>query len=144
MKRIIFILVFMIMAHTSSADDSVQFQQDLALCEQQYQQEKTCEEEGTTACYHQQMNANKNIQQCYKRIAVSLFENFYNLSNKEAEERFDRYNKSLYDQFLFVYSESDYCQKNNCGIAIYLYSEHATTEQLRYYINKIITSVTNR
>ena len=100
-----------------------------------------CPETWNTKCYHKLMAANKDTQLCYKQIAIDMFVRFYNLPGKEAEKRFDTFSKSLYEQYLFVLFETNYCQKNNCGIGQYLHSEYATTEQLKYYVNKIINSV---
>lgn len=86
----------------------------------------------------------KDMQICYQKIAVNLFKEFYQLTEKEATQRFDRYANFIYDQYLFIFSETSYCKKNNCGIGLYLYSEYATTEQLYYYINKIIKSISAR
>ena len=52
--------------------------------------------------------------------------------------------KFIYNQYLFVYSETSYCKKNNCGVSPYLYSEYATTQQLSDYIAKLITYITNQ
>lgn len=90
------------------------------------------------------MDTHKNTQNCYKEIAVSLFTKFYSQPEDKAEQRFNDFNKFIYDQYLFVFSETDYCKKNNCGIAPYLYSEYATTKQLHFYVNKIIRSVASR
>ena len=101
-----------------------------------------CPEAWNMDCYRELMKAHKNTQKCYKSIAVKLFKEFYGLSETEAEKRYNDYSNFMYNQYLFVFSETNYCKKHNCGTALYLYSEYATTEQLRYYVNKIIKSIT--
>ena len=95
-------------------------------------------------CYYSLMKANQNTQKCYKKIAVDLFETYYGLSQNEAEKKFDSFSKFIYEQYLYVFSETDYCQRNNCGISLYLYSEYTTTEELQTYISKIIGSISAR
>ena len=90
------------------------------------------------------MSAHKSTQQCFRKTAIELFEKFYGLSNSEAQKKIDDFNKFIYDQYLFIFSETDFCKKNNCGISLYLYSEYTTTEQLQYYVNKIIRSISAR
>lgn len=106
--------------------------------------DKECSEKWSMKCYNHRMIIQKNIQQCYKELTVELFENFYGLPETKAIEQFDTYSKFIYNQYLFVYSETSYCKKNNCGVSPYLYSEYATTQQLSDYIAKLITYITNQ
>ena len=106
--------------------------------------EQRCQEKWSIKCYNYRMQTQKNIQQCYKEIAVDLFENFYGLSEIKAKEQFDVYNKFIYNQYLFVFLEMKYCQQNNCGVSPYLYSEYATTQEMHNYVNKIIGAISAR
>ncbi len=106
--------------------------------------EQKCPESWSMKCYDHLMSAHKTTQQCFRKTAIELFEKFYGLSNSEAQKKIDDFNKFIYDQYLFIFSETDFCKKNNCGISLYLYSEYTTTEQLQYYVNKIIRSISAR
>ena len=103
-----------------------------------------CPETWGMKCYNKLMDAHHTTQKCYKKIAVDLFVKFYGLSPSVAVERCDAFQKSIYDQYFFIFAKTNYCKKNNCGIGLYLYSEYTTTEQLRYYVNKIIRSLSAR
>jgi hypothetical protein len=113
-------------------------------CETYKQQEQKCPESWNMKCYNHLMSTYKNTQKCFRNIAVELFENFYGLSKHEAEKKFEDYNKFIYDQYFFIFAETDFCRKNNCGISIDLHSEYTTTDQLRYFVNKIIRSISAR
>ena len=106
--------------------------------------EKLCPDSWSMKCYNHLMKTNKITQQCYKNIAVKLFEKFYNLSSDKAKNKFDEYYYFMYKQHLFIYADTAYCKQNNCGLSLYLYSEYATTEELYNYIDKIIKSVSAR
>ncbi len=106
--------------------------------------EQKCPESWSMKCYNHLMTAHKNTQQCFQKVAVKLFTNFYELSEKEANKKIDDFLKFTYDQYFFIFAETDFCKKNNCGLSIYLYSEYVTTDQLRYYVNKIIRSISAR
>ena len=95
-------------------------------------------------CYNYLTQAHEDVRQCYKEIAVDLFKKYYGLSENDAEKRYDTFQKFMYDQYLFLYTESEYCKKNNCGVSIYLYSEYATTRSLYDYINKMISTLSAR
>ena len=107
-------------------------------------EEKKCSEIWGTKCYNHVMRAHENVRRCYKQIAVDLFNKFYGISEKEAEIKYDNFQKFIYEQYLFIYTESNYCKKNNCGVSLYLYSEYATTQELRNYISKIITYISGQ
>lgn len=70
-----------------------------------------CPETWSMKCYTKLMDTHKNTQNCYKEIAVSLFTKFYSQPEDKAEQRFNDFNKFIYDQYLFVFSETDYCKK---------------------------------
>ena len=106
--------------------------------------EEKCPESWTMKCYNHLLSAHGAVQKCYKAVAVNLFEKFYGLSTKAAEEKIDEYNKFMYNQYLFIYNDTSYCKKNNCGVSPYLYSEYATTQSMQNYIQRIIKSVDAR
>ncbi len=107
-------------------------------------EEQKCPELWSIKCYDHLMITNKNAQLCYKKIAIDLFKNYYDFSEYDAEKKFDMFQKFLYEQYSFIYNESNYCKRNNCGISLHLYSEYATTQELHTYVNKIISSVSAR
>jgi hypothetical protein len=107
-------------------------------------EERKCPKSWSIKCYNYLIQANKNIQSCYKKIAIDLFNSYYNLSKSDAEKKFDTFQKFIYDQYIFIYTKSNYCEKNNCGVSIYLYSEYATTQELYHYVNRIIGSISAR
>jgi len=148
MKKFILILVLLFCFSSAvQAKDKIleKLEKTFSQCTENFQaKEKECSEIWSMKCYSSRMETHKNVQQCYKLVTISLFEKFYGLSKKEAEEKFDTYNKFIYDQYLFIFSETNFCKKNNCGISLYLYSEYATTEELSNYVNKIIGAISAR
>lgn len=90
------------------------------------------------------MSTHKNTQQCFQKVATKLFTNFYGLSEKEANKKFEDFHKFIYDQYFFIFAETDFCKKNNCGLSLYLYTEYATTEELHNFIDKTITYIKNQ
>lgn len=118
------------------------FETAIAQCSDTFQiEDKQCSETWSIKCHNYRMQANRNVQKCYKKIALDLFVNFYGLSETEAQERFDSFSNFIYNQYLFVFSETKYCKENNCGTSLYLYSEYATTQELQQYVNRIISSI---
>ncbi len=147
MKKIFFILALVIISHTALAENTLlkEHEQKLTECTNKYITEyDKCPDEEFTKCYYHRMTINQNTQECYKKIAIELLKEFYSLSKDDAESRFDTFKKEIYNQYSFVFWETNYCKKNNCGLEPYLHSEDATTEQLNYYINKLIVSIKSR
>jgi hypothetical protein len=147
LKKFILILgsLLVISTKTLAMEDFSTFDQKIMDCSVALENEYTdCPETWSVKCYDKLMETNHTTQECYKKIAVDLFVKFYGLSSDVAAERFDAFHKSIYDQYFFVFSKTNYCKENNCGIGLHLYSEYTTTEQLRYYVNKIIRSLSAR
>ncbi len=148
MKKFILILgLILSLASNARADvsDITTWEQDFNQCTKKFEaEEKKCSDSWKTTCYEYRMSLNKDTQNCYQKVAVGLFENFYNLSKQEAVKRFDEYKNFIYSQYDFIYNETSYCKKNNCGIALALYSEYATTQELEIYVYKIIKSISAR
>ena len=107
-------------------------------------EEKNCSELWRMKCYDHLMQANKNAQSCYKKIAIDLFKNYYDFSEIDAKKKVNLFQKFLYEQYSFIYNESKSCKRSNCGVSLYLYSEYATTQELQFYVQKIIGSLTAR
>ncbi len=107
-------------------------------------EEKKCPETWSMKCHNYLIQAHKNVQLCYKKIAIDLFYSYYNLPKSDAEKRIDTFQKFIYKQYSFIYNESSYCKKNNCGVSVYLYNEYATTQELYNYIAKMIALITNQ
>lgn len=106
--------------------------------------EQECPEFSSMRCFNHLMKANLDTQLCYKNIAVQLFQKYYGLSLKESEKRFDEYHQFVYNQYLFIFSETTFCKKENCGISIDLYTQYTTTREMYNYIDKIIGSISAR
>ncbi|MBR1649116.1 MAG: hypothetical protein IJ689_05915 [Alphaproteobacteria bacterium] len=146
MKKFIFILSLFISFSCFAQDDNLsKFEDRFSKCTNAFNEEnKSCSDISFTKCYYKRMEAHKTVQKCYKQIVTEMFEKFYGLSGKEAQERFDSYSKFIYEQYFFLFSETNHCKKNNCGLSLYLYSEYATTKQIQDYINAIINSISAR
>ena len=139
--------VILSLASNAQADvsDITTWEQDFNQCTKKFEaEEKKCSDSWKTTCYEYRMSLNKDTQNCYQKVAVGLFENFYDLSKQEAVKRFDEYKNFIYSQYDFIYNETSYCKKNNCGIALDLYSEYATTQELEIYVYIIIKSISAR
>ena len=120
-------------------------EQKFSQCSDDFEaEEQKCPDSWSMRCYNHLMTAHKNIQQCYKDVAVKLFENYYGLSSEDAAKKFDKYSQFIYSEYSSVYNDFSYCQQNNCGVSPYLYSEYATTYNLRFYIERIIGAVSSR
>lgn len=146
MKKIVLILsallIFAKSAHADKNDKLSAFSHRLEACSNTLETEyKNCPETWTMKCYDQLMEAHRNVQKCYKQITVDLFVTFYDISQDDAETRFDTFKNFIFKQYFFVFADTNFCKKNNCGISLYHYSENATTQQLHDYITKIIGSV---
>ena len=140
-----FLLSIICCPNLFAAENIETFEKEFISCIETYkQQEEKCPELWSMKCYDHLMSAHKNTQQCFQKVATKLFTNFYGLSEKEANKKFEDFHKFTYDQYFFIFAETDFCKKNNCGLSLYLYSQYVTTDQLRYYINKIIRSISAR
>ncbi len=127
----------------SSELDNIERKYELCLKEFE-KKDAECPETWSMKCYNFLMNAHKDLQICYKDVARSLFVKYYGLTTEEAEKKFDDYSKFIYSQYAFIYGESNFCKKNNCGVSVYLYSEYATSHELDAYVNKIIKNISAR
>ena len=150
MKHFLTVLIFAISLffhlHYACANDKIEnFNQNFTACSDAFEKsEQECPELWSMRCFDHLMTAHYTVQQCYKNVALSLFQEYYGLSEKDAEKRFDEYKKFIHDEYIFVFAETNYCKKENCGISIDLYAEYTTTQELHYYINKIIGSISAR
>ena len=141
MRKLIFIftLVFSLNAYGETLNDR---EKELYQCQEKYvQQKKECIETWRVKCYDFLTKANKEAQNCYKKSAVKILTQFYNLSEDDAKIKIDKYVKFIYDEYLFLYNDTNYCKQNSCGISPYLYSEYTTTQELYDYVSKMIKSV---
>ena len=148
MKRFVLILgIFLILSYDVAAESQKieDIKQSFVLCSELFEQEKEkCPDSWSMKCYNHLMNTHKHTQECYKKIALNLFENYYGLTKDEAKNKFDNFSRFIYEQYLYIFAETDYCKKNNCGMSLYLYSENTTTEEIHNYVSKIIGSVSAR
>ena len=146
MKKFVFALIMAILLSTNAQAETSNFvsdyEKELANCLENYkQQQKQCSETWSMKCYNLLTKINQNARLCYKNTATTILTKFYNLSNKEAQTKIDQYVSFIYNEYLFVYNNTDYCVENNCGVSPYLYSEYTTTQELYEYVYKMIKSV---
>lgn len=104
---------------------------------------KSCDERWNYKCHNFLTNANQNTQKCYIEVAKELFLLYYNQDNIKTQKLFEEIRSFTYNNYLFIYQENNYCQKNNCGISPYLHSEYATTYTIKDYINKAFLTIEN-
>lgn len=103
-----------------------------------------CPESGSFNCYDYLTTLHHEVQKCYVDIGIDLFTKFYNVKDEAAKEKLSKFITFAYDNYLFIYAETNFCNENKCGISPYLYSEYATTELLKDYIGRILSSITAR
>lgn len=114
-------------------------------CQSLFDVEKQkCSESGSFNCYDHLTALHHDVQKCYVDIGIDLFTKFYNLKDKTAREKLNKFITFAYDNYLFIYAETNFCNENKCGISPYLYSEYATTEWLKDYIGRMLSSITAR
>lgn len=133
---ILFIGIFSAFFSVCQASD---IKADFDQCTQSFKAEKeSCLETQMTQCFEQKQSAYKEILNCYKKIGTDVLVKFYGLSEKTAIEKLDDFAKFNYDQYLFLNTKSNYCQKNNCGVDVYLQSQYAAIGVLASYVEKMI------
>lgn len=103
-----------------------------------------CSESGSFKCYDYLTALHHEVQKCYVDIGIDLFKKFYNLKDEAAKEKLSKIITFAYDNYLFIYAETNFCNENNCGISPYLYSEYATTALLKDYIEHILSAIAAR
>ena len=106
--------------------------------------EQKCSEKGSMECYDFLMSLHKKTQQCLKHTGTQILKQFYALSEQEAEDKLNKFSQFMYDNYLFLYNDTSYCQQNNCGVSPYLNSEYTTTKELDDYIHQMINSISAR
>ena len=143
MKRFIFIFtVTLLFSLNAYAKISNNFEKKLFACTEEYTLKKQeCSETWSMKCYNFLTDINKKAQQCYKNTAIKILTQFYNLPEKDAKIKIDKYTDFIYNEYLFLYNDTSYCKQNNCGVSPYLYSEYTTTQELYNYVYKMIKSV---
>lgn len=147
MKKFTTILVFLLIIsiNVQATDDTSALKDKLNNCTKILDSKyDSCPDSWSMKCYKELIDAHHNVQNCYKEIAVELFIKFYELSPQEATKRFDTFSNAIYEQYQFVFGNTNYCKNNNCGIGIHLYTNYVTSEELHNYVNKIINSVEAR
>jgi len=149
MKKLAFILAALLTlstnAYANTEDKLKVAEQKLTECTDDFDTEnKNCPDIWNVKCHDILMDASKKAQKCYRQITVDLFENFYGMSRKEAEDKFDSYRKFIYEEHLFLFNNTTHCKNNNCGNSVYLYSEYSATHLLYLYTFKIIKSISSR
>lgn len=149
MKKII-IAIGMIICFTDNvwAGDNLKtykVEQSIKECTEIFQkEEQQCTDKWSMRCYDYLMSLNYKTQKCYVKIMADVFSEFYGQDKEEASEKANKYVKFMREQYLFIYGDTIYCRKNNCGISPYLYSEYATTQALENYVTKAINAVRSR
>ena len=114
-------------------------------CQHFFENEKqNCQESWSMKCYNYLISLNQKAQDCYVNVAKNIFAEFYGQSEEKTSEKMAEYIKFMYEQYLFIYRDTNFCKKNNCGISPYLYSEYATTHAVEDYVFKALKSVETR
>ncbi len=154
MKKVFFSFVFaagVLLALNVFADEKnlsqklEPFYKSFGECQRLFDVKKQrCSESGSFKCYNYLTALHHEVQKNYVDIGIDLFAEFYNLEDEAAQEKLSKFITVAYDNYLFIYAETNFCRGNNCGISPYLYSEYATTELLKDYIGRILSSITAR
>ena len=111
-------------------------------CGKIFEQEKQkCQESWSMKCFDYLISLNHKTQDCYIKIAKKMFTKFYGQSEDRTVKQMTEYINFMYEQYLFIYGNTNFCKKNNCGISPYLYSEYAATYAVKDYIFKAITAI---
>ncbi len=108
------------------------------------EQERQCPEKGSFKCYDFLTGLNQKTQQCIKNVGIQILQQYYALSEKDAQDKLNQFNQLIYNHYLFIYNDSSYCMKNNCGVSPYLNSEYTTTQALNDYAQKMINTISAR
>ena len=118
MKRFMFIFILILLfSFNVRADILNEFEKELSLCQDKYALKKQeCTETWSIKCYNFLTDINKETQLCYKNTAVKILTQFYNVSEKDAQNKIDEYVNFIYDEYLFLYNNTNYCKQNNCGV----------------------------
>lgn len=143
---LIIFLAFLLYSDKAYTKDQIKIlDQTFHECSATYNKlEHECPEFSSMRCFNHLMKANLDTQQCYKNVALQLFQTYYGLSFSDSEKRFDDYHQFIYNQYLFIFAETTFCKKENCGISIDLYTQFTTTKEIYNYIDKIIGSISAR
>lgn len=106
--------------------------------------EKECPESWSMRCYNHLITVNQQAQNCYTDTAKNIFHTYYSEHEKEALEKLKEFQNLIYNHYLFIYENTDYCTKNNCGVSPHLYSEYATTIAMQDYLITALKSIEAR
>lgn len=128
--------------NADAGDELNKLKSNFENCTEQFdKREKNCPKKWSYRCYNILMDAHKETQQCYIDVAKDLFLLYYNQEHTQTQKMFNEIADFTYKNHLYIYQESEYCKKNNCGISAYLRSQYATTHAIKDYINKTIIAV---
>ena len=149
MKNIVLVFGLLFCTFDVIAKDDIAYinkiSDEMESCSKQFEtKEQECPDSWSMKCYDHLMKANQDTQNCYQKVAIKIFEKFYKLTNEKADKKINEYRNFIYDQYSFMYFETDFCKKNNCGISLNLYSEYATTQELELYLKKMIGAILAR
>ncbi len=151
MKRSLLAIVFFLLVtgNVDAAEKDMRLVDELGKdyneCGKFFAQEKQkCPESWSMKCYDYLISLNHKTQDCYVETAKNIFAKFYGQSEEKTTKKMAEYIKFLYEHYLFIYGDTDFCKKNNCGISPYLYSEYATTQAVEDYVFKALKSIENR
>lgn len=127
------------------ADDNLttqRIEQSIKECAEIFQkEEQKCTDKWSMRCYDYLMSLNYKTQKCYVKIMTDIFSEFYGQDKEKASEKANEYINFMREQYMFIYGDTNYCRKNNCGISPYLYSEYATTQALENHVIRAIRVV---
>jgi len=147
-KYIICFFVLLLFSTNSNAQNNIisnqiqNYRNMFENCSSTYQKDiENCPFDSFTQCNNYKQSISYKTQQCYKDIAINIFTKYYNLTTKTANQKVDDFTKYIYEQYLFITSEVEYCKQHNCGTSVYLYSEYATINALEDYVNRLIITL---
>ena len=146
-KNLLIIVFFLLLSSNVDATEKDitsidSLKKQYAECGKIFEQEKQkCQESWSMKCFDYLISLNHKTQDCYVNIAKKMFTKFYGQSEDKTVKQMAEYINFMYEQYLFIYGDTNFCKKNNCGISPYLYSEYAATYAIKDYIFKAMKIV---
>lgn len=145
------ILSFFVIA-TSSAQADInsdsklldQYEKQLAQCSENFEKLKINApiQDSMTKNYYYMMDALAKTRTCYEQLSSKILTEFYDQTPQKAKQRTEEFSSFMYNQYLFVFADTEFCTKNNCGLSVYYNAQYNTTvHALPDYISRMIDSI---
>lgn len=88
------------------------------------------------------MDALAKTRRCYEQLSSKILTEFYDQTPQKAKQRTEEFSSFMYNQYLFVFADTEFCTKNNCGLSVYYNAQYNTTvHALPDYISRMIDSI---